>query len=57
MAEGAGGGAQGGDGEGEGDGPPFLRARDGGWRNVYALVLGTLAAVIALLSLFTWIYR
>ena len=35
------------------DRPPFFRT----WRGVYALVLGTLAVSIVILSLLTWIYR
>ena len=33
--------------------PPFFRT----WRGVYALVLGTLAVSVVILSLVTWIYR
>ena len=35
------------------DRPPFFRT----WRGVYALVLGTLAVSVVILSLVTWIYR
>jgi hypothetical protein len=39
--------------DGDDDKPPFL----GSWNAVYLLVLGSLAAVIALLSLITAAYR
>jgi hypothetical protein len=35
------------------DRPPFFRT----WRGMYALVLGTLAVLVILLSVVSWLYR
>ena len=35
------------------DGPPLFRS----WRGMYVFVLGTLAALIAILSALSWLYR